>query len=107
MRKHMALLGIVGALAAVATLHPAIEVPDSRYDDFTRVGAPQLIADNADTLAKAVSLEHGKTLPDAAGEVARGLENVEFATGEAGVEQVLGLQHAYDLVGVACVGRQA
>ena len=34
-------------LDAVATLHPAIEVPDSRYDDFTIVGAPQLIADNA------------------------------------------------------------
>jgi 2-keto-4-pentenoate hydratase len=34
-------------LAAVATLHPAIEIPDSRYDDFTVVGAPQLIADNA------------------------------------------------------------
>jgi 2-keto-4-pentenoate hydratase len=35
------------ALAAVRTLHPAIEIPDSRYDDFTIVGAPQLIADNA------------------------------------------------------------
>jgi 2-keto-4-pentenoate hydratase len=34
-------------LAAVATLHPAIEVPDSRFDDFTRVGEAQLIADNA------------------------------------------------------------
>jgi 2-keto-4-pentenoate hydratase len=34
-------------LAAVATLHPAIEVPDSRYVDFTIVGAAQLIADNA------------------------------------------------------------
>jgi 2-keto-4-pentenoate hydratase len=34
-------------LAAAATLHPAIEVPDSRFDDFTVVGAPQLIADNA------------------------------------------------------------
>jgi 2-keto-4-pentenoate hydratase len=34
-------------LQAVATLHPAIEIPDSRYDDFTSVGAPQLIADNA------------------------------------------------------------
>jgi 2-keto-4-pentenoate hydratase len=32
---------------AVATLHPAIELPDSRYEDFTAVGAPQLIADNA------------------------------------------------------------
>jgi 2-keto-4-pentenoate hydratase len=34
-------------LDAVATLHPAIEIPDSRYDDFTLVGAAQLIADNA------------------------------------------------------------
>ena len=34
-------------LAAVETLHPAIEVPDSRFDDFTIVGAPSLIADNA------------------------------------------------------------
>ena len=34
-------------LAAVASLHAGIEVPDSRYTDFVRVGAPQLIADNA------------------------------------------------------------
>lgn len=34
-------------LAAVAALHTAIEVPDSRYADFARVGAAQLIADNA------------------------------------------------------------
>ena len=34
-------------LDAVAALHPAIEVPDSRYDDFATVGAAQLIADNA------------------------------------------------------------
>ncbi len=34
-------------LASVATLHPAIEIPDSRYVDFTAVGAAQLIADNA------------------------------------------------------------
>jgi 2-keto-4-pentenoate hydratase len=34
-------------LAAVDTLHPAIEVPDSRYSDFVKVGAAQLIADNA------------------------------------------------------------
>lgn len=34
-------------LDAVAALHLAIEVPDSRYTDFTLVGAPQLIADNA------------------------------------------------------------
>ena len=34
-------------LAAVASLHPAIEIPDSRYDGFQRVGAAQLIADDA------------------------------------------------------------
>jgi 2-keto-4-pentenoate hydratase len=34
-------------LDAVASLHPAIEIPDSRFEDFTRVGAPQLIADDA------------------------------------------------------------
>ena len=34
-------------MAAVATLHPAIELPDSRYRDFTAVGAAQLIADDA------------------------------------------------------------
>jgi len=38
---------IEDVLAAVATLHPAIEIPDSRFEDFTIVGAPQLIADNA------------------------------------------------------------
>ena len=34
-------------LDVVAGLHPAIEVPDSRYADFVRAGAAQLIADNA------------------------------------------------------------
>jgi 2-keto-4-pentenoate hydratase len=34
-------------MAAADTLHPAIELPDSRYEDFARVGAAQLIADNA------------------------------------------------------------
>lgn len=34
-------------LAAVESLHPAIEIPDSRFVDFTKVGAAQLIADNA------------------------------------------------------------
>jgi 2-keto-4-pentenoate hydratase len=34
-------------LAAVGSLHPAIEIPDSRYHEFARVGAPQLIADCA------------------------------------------------------------
>ncbi|MGH6678100.1 MAG: 2-keto-4-pentenoate hydratase [Bradyrhizobium sp.] len=34
-------------LAAVDTLHPAIEIPDSRFTDFVTAGEAQLIADNA------------------------------------------------------------
>ena len=34
-------------LGAVATLHPAIEIPDSRFADFVSAGEAQLIADNA------------------------------------------------------------
>jgi 2-keto-4-pentenoate hydratase len=34
-------------LAAVDTLHPAIEIPDSRFADFVGAGAAQIIADNA------------------------------------------------------------
>lgn len=38
---------VAEVLAAVESLHPAIEVPDARYEDFSTVGGPQLIADNA------------------------------------------------------------
>jgi 2-keto-4-pentenoate hydratase len=34
-------------LDAVGTLHPAIEIPDSRFADFASAGAAQIIADNA------------------------------------------------------------
>ncbi|MFO1111258.1 MAG: hydratase [Bradyrhizobium sp.] len=34
-------------LDAVDTLHPAIEIPDSRFADFANAGEAQLIADNA------------------------------------------------------------
>lgn len=34
-------------LAAVASLHPSLETPDSRFAEFTRAGEAQLIADNA------------------------------------------------------------
>src|SRR5579871_6278002 len=40
-----------------------------------------LIDSHRKQLAELLSLEHGKTLPDALGEVARGLENIEFACG--------------------------
>lgn len=34
-------------LDAVGTLHPAIEIPDSRFAEFVKAGEAQLIADNA------------------------------------------------------------
>lgn len=34
-------------LDAVASLHPAIEIPDSRFVDFVAAGGVQLVADNA------------------------------------------------------------
>jgi malonate-semialdehyde dehydrogenase (acetylating)/methylmalonate-semialdehyde dehydrogenase len=41
----------------------------------------ELLHAHAEELAAIVTAEHGKVLSDAAGEVARGLENAEFATG--------------------------
>ena len=41
----------------------------------------ELIEAHRDELARLITEEHGKTLPDAAGSVQRGLEVVEFATG--------------------------
>ena len=40
-----------------------------------------LLHERADELAAIVTSEHGKVLTDSAGEIARGLENVEFACG--------------------------
>ena len=41
----------------------------------------ELLHARSDELAAIITAEHGKVLSDAAGEIARGLENVEFATG--------------------------
>jgi len=41
----------------------------------------QLLHDATDDLAKVITAEHGKVLSDAAAEVGRGLENVEYACG--------------------------
>jgi len=40
-----------------------------------------LVDVNRRRIAELITAEHGKTVPDAMGEVARGLENIEFATG--------------------------
>src|SRR3954453_10911808 len=41
----------------------------------------ELVDANRRKIAELITSEHGKTLPDALGEVARGLENIEFACG--------------------------
>jgi malonate-semialdehyde dehydrogenase (acetylating)/methylmalonate-semialdehyde dehydrogenase len=41
----------------------------------------ELLAAHVDDLAEVITAEHGKVLSDARGEIARGLENVEFACG--------------------------
>ncbi|WP_373893538.1 CoA-acylating methylmalonate-semialdehyde dehydrogenase [Virgibacillus sp. CBA3643] len=41
----------------------------------------QLLVDNSDELAEIVTIENGKNLKEAQGEVQRGIENVEFAAG--------------------------
>jgi malonate-semialdehyde dehydrogenase (acetylating)/methylmalonate-semialdehyde dehydrogenase len=41
----------------------------------------ELLEDNSDELARAITLEHGKTINDARGEIIRGIEVVEFACG--------------------------
>src|SRR5450432_1380998 len=41
----------------------------------------ELVDANRRNIAGLITLEHGKTIPDAMGEVARGLENIEFACG--------------------------
>jgi 2-keto-4-pentenoate hydratase len=74
-------------MASVASLHLSIEVPDSRYTDFTKVGAPSLIADTAcaDWLVLGPSIEQNWRNVDLASfsvagilngkEVARGTRN--------------------------------
>ena len=42
-----------------------------------------LVVDNADEIARRLTAEHGKVADDARGEVARGIENIEFACGFA------------------------
>jgi len=70
--------------AAVKTAVAAAS--DWRHSSLSRRAAVlfafrELLHARTDELAAIVTSEHGKVLSDAAGEIARGLENVEFATG--------------------------
>ena len=71
----------VAAKAAVAWGAAAL---GKRADVFFRFR--HILVERRAELANVISLEHGKVPSDAAGEVARGIENVEFA---AGIPQLL------------------
>jgi len=79
------------SIASVATVEQAIAaaqaaLPEWRKTSLTKranvfFNLRQLLKQRTPELAAIVTSEHGKVLSDAAGEVARGLENVEFAAG--------------------------
>ncbi|WP_421695847.1 2-keto-4-pentenoate hydratase [Aestuariivirga sp.] len=79
------------ALDAVGSMHLSIEVPDSRYADFTKVGAAQLIADTACAswlvLGPAVDAPWRET--DLSGHAVKGFKNGTFVTEGTG-KAVLG-----------------
>ena len=65
--------------AAKAQVEWAATNPQRRARVMMKLG--QLINENMDALAELVSSEHGKTLPDARGDVQRGLEVIEVCMG--------------------------
>jgi malonate-semialdehyde dehydrogenase (acetylating) / methylmalonate-semialdehyde dehydrogenase len=83
----------VGAvsLASVAEVDDAVAVAKEAFVEWRKSSLSRrteilfklrnLIDANRERLATVISTENGKTLADARGEVARGLENVEFACG--------------------------
>ena len=80
-------------LASVAEVHEAVAAAKTAAVQWAESSLTQrtqimfrfreLLAARTDELARVISGEHGKVVSDAAGEVARGLENVEFACGIA------------------------
>lgn len=69
------------AIAAARAAFPAWRATSltKRADVLFRLR--HLLTEHKDELAAIVTSEHGKVLSDAAGEIGRGLENVEFASG--------------------------
>ncbi|WP_110927914.1 CoA-acylating methylmalonate-semialdehyde dehydrogenase [Bacillus massiliglaciei] len=69
----------------------AVQAADSAFKNWKKVSVPkrarylfryqQLLIENWDELAKLVTLENGKSYSEAYGEVQRGIECVEFASG--------------------------
>ena len=74
--------GEVGqAVAAARRAFPAWRSMSLSHRSEILFAFRELLAANRKELASLVTAQHGKTLPDALGEVARGVENVEYACG--------------------------
>lgn len=69
------------AVAAAEAAQPAWAAVNPQRRARVMMKFVGLLNDNMDKLAEALSREHGKTLPDAAGDVQRGLEVVEYCIG--------------------------
>lgn len=80
--------GQVG-LASKATVEEAVAAAEAAYPAWRDTPPAkrarvmfrfkQLLEDNADEIARLIGQEHGKIVHDAQGELARGIENVEYA----------------------------
>lgn len=79
------------ALASVADVDAAVASAKAAFVEWQTVSLARrtkllftyrnLVVDNADEIAARLTAEHGKVLSDAAGEIARAIENIEFACG--------------------------
>ncbi|EHK71059.1 methylmalonate-semialdehyde dehydrogenase [Pseudomonas psychrotolerans L19] len=77
-------------LADAATLQQAVDAAQTAFPAWRNTPPAkraqvlfrfkQLLESNEERLVQLISEEHGKTLEDAAGELRRGIENVEYAT---------------------------
>ncbi len=81
------------ALASVDDVDAAVTSAKAAFAEWQSVSVARraklmfayrnLVVDNADEIAARLTAEHGKVLSDAGGEVARAIENIEFACGIA------------------------
>ena len=69
------------AIAAAEAAFPAWAATPSSKRVQVMFAFREALLKNIDELAELLSQEHGKTIPDAKGEIARGIEVVEFACG--------------------------
>ena len=81
------------SLASAEEVDTAVASAQAAFQEWSKVSVAgrtalmyafrDLVADNAEAVARCLTAEHGKVHGDAMGEVARGIENIEFACGLA------------------------